>query len=426
VKIFYGWRMAGAACGIQFMLSGLLNQAFGAYVAVLSDERGWSKTALSGAAALQSVESAIMGPALGWLMDRFGTRTLIVTGILIFAGAFAALSQIDSLGGFYVCAVLLAVGASLSGYFPLTVALVQWFRRYRARAISIMSLGMAMGGLAVPLVAWSMHTYGWRATALGSGLLALLIGLPLAMVIRTRPEDHGETMDGVPETALASTAPASAATAAPALPAMPQEAEFTARQALRTRAFWLLGLGHAFALLVVTSVSVHGITHMKEGLGYTVPQAALVVMALTGAQIVGILMSAFLGDRFEKRRVAALCMLGHMSGMLLLTYATHPAAVAGFVLLHGVAWGVRGPFMQAMRADYFGRHAIGMIMGLSAVVVAMGQIAGPMVAGMLADLTGNYRLGFTVLALVAGSGSVLFLMARKPEQVSGAPAAASH
>jgi hypothetical protein len=61
-----------------------------------------------------------------------------------------------ALGGFYG-AVLLAVGASLSGYFPLTVALVHWFQRLRARAISIMSLGMAMGGLAVPLVAWSMQ-----------------------------------------------------------------------------------------------------------------------------------------------------------------------------------------------------------------------------------------------------------------------------
>ena len=421
MKVFYGWRMAGAACGIQFMLSGLLNQAFGAYVAVLSDERGWSKTALSGAAALQSVESAIMGPALGWLMDRFGTRNLVMTGILIFAVAFAILSQIDSLGGFYVAAVLLAVGASLSGYFPLTVALVQWFRRHRARAISIMSLGMAMGGLAVPVVAWSMHTYGWRATALGSGLVALLIGLPLATIIRSRPEDHGETVDGVP-----AEPPLSAADAAASAPALPLEAEFTVRQALRTRAFWLLGLGHAFALLVVTSVSVHGITHMKEGLGYTVPQAALVVMALTCAQIAGIVMSAFLGDRFDKRIVAALCMFGHMSGLLLLTYATHPIAVAGFVVLHGVAWGVRGPFMQAMRADYFGRQAIGMIMGLSAVIVAMGQIAGPMVAGMLADLTGNYRLGFTVLALVAGTGSVMFLQARKPEHASAATGIAPH
>jgi MFS family permease len=107
-------------------------------------------------------------------------------------------------------------------------------------------------------------------------------------------------------------------------------------------------------------------------------------------------------------------MFGHMTGMLLLTYATHPLAVAGFVVLHGVAWGVRGPFMQAMRADYFGRNAIGMIMGLSAVIVAMGQIAGPMVAGVLADLTGDYRVGFTLIALLATAGSLTFVFARRP------------
>ena len=158
--------MAGAAFGIQFMFAALLNQAFGAYVAILSEERGWSKTALSGAAALQSVESAIMGPALGWLLDRFGPQNLIRLGMVVFALGFVALSQVDSINGFYVSAVMLAVGASLGGYFPLSVALIQWFERYRARALSIMSLGLALGGLAVPVIAWSMHQYGWRATAL--------------------------------------------------------------------------------------------------------------------------------------------------------------------------------------------------------------------------------------------------------------------
>jgi MFS family permease len=140
-------------------------------------------------------------------------------------------------------------------------------------------------------------------------------------------------------------------------------------------------------------------------------------MVLTLGQVAGVLVSALVGDRFEKRYLAALCMLGHAIGLLLLTYATHPAEVIAFALIHGMAWGLRGPFMQAIRADYFGRNAIGMILGLSAVVVALGQIAGPMVAGVLADLTGNYRLGFTVLALVAGSGSVLFMMAKKPEHL---------
>ena len=412
MKTFYGWRMAGAAFGIQFMFAALLNQAFGAYVAILSEERGWSKTALSGAAALQSVESAIMGPLLGWLMDRFGPQNLIRTGMVVFALGFMAMSQIDSINGFYVCAVMLAVGASLGGYFPLSVALIQWFERYRARAIAMMSMGMALGGLAVPLIAWSMHQFGWRATAFGSGLLALAIGLPLATVIRRRPQDHGETIDGLP---VAPPAVPATGLDAPAAAGHPATGEFTARQALRTRAFWLLALGHAFALLVVTAVNVHGITHMKEGLGYTVQQASLVIMTMTIGQVAGVSLSALIGDRFEKRVLSALCMLGHALGLLLLTYATYAAEVVAFALIHGMAWGLRGPFMQAIRADYFGRNAIGMILGLSAVVVALGQIAGPMVAGMLADLTGNYRLGFTLLALVAGSGSVLFMMAKKPD-----------
>jgi MFS family permease len=107
-------------------------------------------------------------------------------------------------------------------------------------------------------------------------------------------------------------------------------------------------------------------------------------------------------------------MLAHAVGLLMLTYAVHPLMLGAFALFHGVAWGLRGPFMQALRADYFGVQAIGMILGLSAILVSLGQIAGPMVAGAFADLTGNYRAGFTVLALVAGSGSLLFLLARKP------------
>ena len=407
MKIFYGWRMAGAACGIQFMFSALLSQAFGAYVAVLSEERGWSKTALSGAAALQSVESAIMGPVLGWFMDRFGPQNMIRAGVVVFAVGFFALSRIDSIGDFYLCAVALAVGASLGGYFPLTVALIQWFERYRARALSVMSLGLALGGLAVPVVAWSMHQYGWRATAFTSGLIALVVGLPLATVIRRRPQDHGETIDGLPEPP--------AAPNAPALPTSAATGEFTVAQALRTRAFWLLALGHAFALLVVTAVNVHGIAHMKEGLGYSVQQAALVVMLMTVGQVGGVLLGVSIGERFEKRYIAALCMLGHAVGLLLLTYARSAFEVAAFALLHGLAWGLRGPFMQAIRADYFGRSAIGMILGLSSMVIALGQIAGPLVAGVLADLTGNYRVGFTTLALVSGCGSVLFLLARKPQ-----------
>ncbi len=410
MKVFYGWRMAGAAGAIQFLQSALLMQSFGAYVAVLSEQRGWSKTALSGAAALQSVESAILGPALGWLLDRFGPRAMLQIGMLIFGSGFLLLSQIDSLLGFYACAGLMAVGVSLGGYFPLTVSLIQWFERYRARALSVMSMGLALGGVMVPVVAWSMTVWGWRSTAFASGIIIIALGLPLARVIRWRPQDHGETVDGLPEGPTQLLGDVDGRRNA--------RPEFTVREALRTRAFWLLALGHGFALLVVTAVNVHAISHMKEGLGYSVTQAAFFIMLLTFGQVGGVLLSATIGDRFEKRLLAACCMLGHMLGLLLLTYASHPAQVAAFALLHGVAWGLRGPLMQSIRADYFGRNAIGMILGLSAVIIAMGQIAGPLVAGMLADLTGNYRAGFTVLALTAGSGSILFFFALPPQRTA--------
>jgi len=395
--------MVGAGASLQFLLAGLMSQSFGAYVAVLQAERGWSKTALSGAAALQQMESAILGPALGWIMDRFGPQDVIRTGIVIFGGGLMLLSRTDTLLEFYGAFLVIAVGASCCGLFPLNVALIHWFERWRARALSSMSLGLALGGISVPAVAWSLSTYGWRATAFASGLIAIALGLPLAMVIRRRPEDHGYTVDGLP--------PRNAATAAGSA-----GGDFTAREALRTSAFWLLSLGHGFALFVVHAVSVHSISHMKQELGYTLEQASFVYTLLTVSQIGGVCLGWLIGDRYEKRLIAATCMLMHMSGLLLLTYAVNAPMVLAFAILHGAAWGLRGPFMQALRADYFGRRAIGTILGLSLMIVVVGQVGGPMIAGVFADATGSYRVGFTILALLAGLGSLFFVLAKKPHR----------
>ncbi|HEX2546888.1 MAG TPA: MFS transporter, partial [Ramlibacter sp.] len=291
--------------------------------------------------------------------------------------------------------------------FPFSVALVHWFEKRRARALSCMALGLAVGGVAMPLVGWLMQNFGWQRTALVSSIVVLVVGLPMAHVVRRNPAEMGETMDGLPreaapEPTLGGTLPKPAPS-------------FTAVQALRTRAFWLLGLGHGFALLVVTAVNVHAISHMKEGLGYSLAQASFVITLMTVAQAAGVLLGAARGDRWNKRRASAFCMLAHAVGLLMLAYASHPLMLGAFAVLHGVAWGLRGPFMQALRADYFGLQAIGMILGLSAIIISLGQIAGPLIAGLFADLTGSYVGGFTLLALVAGSGSLLFMMARKPD-----------
>jgi sugar phosphate permease len=405
-KIFYGWKMVGAATGMQFLQAGLMMQAFGAYVAVLSEEKGWSKTALSGAAALHQMEVAILGPVLGWMLDRFGPRRFVRIGVVMFGVGLMLFSQVETLPAFYGAFIVIALGVGFCGFFPLNVAIIHWFERWRARAISSMSIGLAFGGIVVPLVAWSMEVWGWRATAFVSGVIVVVVGSLLASMIYNRPSDRGDTVDGVVEERPSQQFLSKTTTSG--------TRDFTAREAVRTPAFWLLSLGHGFALFVVQAVVVHAIAHLKEGLGYTVAQAALVITLVTVSQLGGVLIGWVIGDRYDKRLISAACMLMHMSGLLLLTYAFSLAMVVGFAVLHGVAWGLRGPFMQALRADYFGRSAIGMILGLSFLIIMVGQVGGPMIAGLLADLTGNYRAGFTVLALLAGLGSVFFLAAKKP------------
>ncbi|HEX2827454.1 MAG TPA: MFS transporter [Burkholderiales bacterium] len=405
MKIFYGWRVVVAGGAMQFLQALLLNQAFGAYLAVLVEERGWSKTALSGAAALKSTEAAVLGPVLGWAVDKFGTQGIVRVGILTFGVGFMLLSRIDTLWEFYAAFVIVALGASMFSNFLVSVAIIQWFERRRARALSALQFGGALGGIFVAAVAWSIQTFGWRTTAFASGVIAIVIGWPLSRVIKSRPEDMGETIDGLPP------APPREA----GQPEAPASRAFTAGEALRTSAFWLISLGHSFSLLVVTAVNVHAITHVKEGLGYSLAQASLVFTLVTVGQFGGVMMGWVIGEKFEKRLVAAACMLMHAGGMLMLTYAAGPVILAAAALVHGIAWGLRGPFMQAIRADYFGRRSIGMIMGLSAMITVFGQIGGPVIAGAFADWRGDYRMGFTLLAVLAGLGSLFFLLAKKPE-----------
>jgi MFS family permease len=411
-KIFYGWRIVFAGGALQFLQSALLNQAFGVYLAVLVEDRGWSKTAVAGAAALKSTEAAILGPVLGWLVDRFGSQSIARIGIVAFGIGFMLLSQIDTLLGFYAAFVVLALGASMFSNSIVGVAIIHWFEKRRARALSALQFGAAIGGLFVFLVAASIQTFGWRATAFGSGVLALAAGWPLSRIIRSRPEDHGEHVDGVPPAPRDESRPAATG---------PVREGLSAREALRTSAFWLMGFGHAFSLFAVTAINVHAVSHIKEHLGYSLSIATLVFTLVTVGQFFGVMLGWVIGDRYQKRLVAAGCMLMHAAGLLMLTYATGPVILVIAALVHGTAWGLRGPFMQAMRADYFGRGSIGMIIGLSAMILLIGQIGGPILAGLFADWTGDYRMGFTILASLSGVGSLFFLMAKPPKTSPALP-----
>lgn len=404
--VYYGWWIVAAGFLNQGLAAALLQRSYGAYVTLLQAEFGWSKAALSGAFSMQQVENGLLGPVQGWLIDRFGPRLSMRLGVLFLGAGFIAFSQIGSLLWFYVAYLSMAVGASLSGYFPFTVVIVNWFERRRSRALSTMQLGGAMGGLLVIAVAFALETFGWRSTAFFSGVLVIVLGLPLVQVALPAPTpEELAAADGLDDGRGQGSTGSTAGGAVTG---------FTLRQAMRSPAFWLISLGHGSALLIVSAVNVHVILHLTEHLGYSLALASLVVTAINAAQIGGTLLGGLIGDRYDKRLIAFACMAGHAVGLLLVAYAVNAVMVFAFAALHGVAWGLRGPMMAAIRADYFGRRSYSTILGMSSVITMFGSILGPIVAGVLADYSGGYQLGFTILAILASVGSLFFLLARRP------------
>ena len=409
--IFHGWRIATAGTLVNFTGAILFFHAFGAYLLLIENEFGWDKALLAGAFSLARIESGLLGPIQGWMIDRYGSQAIVRCGLLIFGFALIGFSTTDSLVDFYIWFFLIALGTSLGGFLTITVALVNWFIHHRAKALAFLQLGASLGGILVPITVFCLETFGWRATAFGSGIIVLLITWPLTRVFSHRPENTGEVPDGILGGQINDATPNTLVTAP-----LGRKTDFTARQAFKTRAFWFLALGHSTSLLIVGAVMTHLVLHVTGELGYSLTVAGLVVSFMTLMQIGGLVGTGFLGDRINKRSIVITCMMLHAIGMLLLSYAHNIWMVIGFAAFHGIAWGSRGPLMQAIRADYFGTSHFGSIMGWSSIIVMLGMAFGPVFAGYIADQTGSYQVAFTSLAGAALVGAVFFLLAKDPNR----------
>ncbi len=409
-RLFYGWWIVGAGVVLNALIGALVMQAYGAYVAVFKTEFGWSSTVLAlGYSTIQGT-NGVVGPGQGWLTDRFGPRAIIRVGLVVLAGGLLLFSQISQLVHLFPALFVVAVGMSLGGFLSVMVAIVNWFERYRATAISFITGGFAFGGVLVFLVVLSIDSFGWSNTAIASAVLVLVLGLPASQLIRHRPEDYGEVIDGVPPPDR----PASPAGPVAEVPHEP--AGFTVREALRTRQFWFISLGHGSALLVVSAVMVHLITHLTESLGYSFTEAGVIQSIIPIAMVVGTLAGGILGDRVNKRALGAGAMITAGIAILILVASNALWMIFVFALLHGLAWGVRGPVLLALRADYFGPRDFGKIMGLSQLVMTSGMMTGPLFAGLMRDLTGGFETGFTILAVIALFGALLIVFSPRPQR----------
>ncbi len=327
---------------------------------------------------------------------------------------FILLSMIHSIIAYFVAFLLLSAGSSLCGLVPISVAVLNWFSRKRSLALGIAMAGMGIGGAIVPALAWSMTTQGWRNTALASGFVIWLIGIPIALLLRHKPEKYGYLPDGDrPASGEGQLKKYIAVDPAPQATVKADES-FSTIEAIKTRTFWLIALGHASAVLTVSAVSLHLAPHLVQQLGISLEAAGSIVALLLILSIAGRLIGGFLADRTSKRMLLAACMLSHTIGLLMLAYASSMVQVYLFTVFHGIAWGARSTIQHAIRGEYFGRKSIGLILGLASVIVTVASVSAPIFAGWLADIRGDYRLAFTILAVFTAFGSLFFAFATKP------------
>lgn len=412
-----GWWVVVGGSVLLTLQNGLIISAFGAYLVSITGDTGWTPGVIAIGYAIIQLGNGFLSPLTGWCCDRFGTRAVSRAGTAATSLGFALASITADGSQFIAAVVVIALGCSAAGITPLTVAVVQAVTERRTLALGLLPSGIAVGGLGVPLVAWALSTFGWRATFVGVAIVIVTVGLVASMVLpahRTRPVVGELPVVDPPEVVVA---PAAAGTGR-----KHPDGDHDLHSALRTSAFWLLILGHGSALVAVSAVNLHLVPMMTHHHGLDLTTAGLAVGAMSLAQLVGQVLTGFIGDRVDKRLLAVGCMVIQTGILVAMATVSGIALVVAAAVMHGLFWGLRGPVMTTLRTDYFGIGSFGTIMGWSMGFVSLGLVIGPLLVTAIADGPGGYPQAFLVLAAVSAAGAVSFAVMRRPRLKASRPA----
>ena len=258
-NLFYGWKLVGVAMLVVGLVSGPIWNGAGVWVRALEIHFGWSRTQLTGAFSLTQLEGSIAGPFIGYLIDRLGSRRMVFIGLMVTGFGFIVFSRTSNLPIFYLAYTLIMMGTMAGTWLPLMAMLNRWFNRKRATAMAIAGEGDFLGSLPlVPAMAWAVDPghLGWIASALWMGIIFMAIAWPISRFIRDRPEDLGQRPDGDPPINLRQELAADDQSPDRTTPERDLP-DFTARQAIRTRAFWFVTFGHALSSILFATLTVH-------------------------------------------------------------------------------------------------------------------------------------------------------------------------
>jgi OFA family oxalate/formate antiporter-like MFS transporter len=389
ISIFYGWWIVAAGFTIAMYISGFIHFSITALIEPINAEFNWGYAQVSLAASIRGIESSVVAPFIGVLVDRFGPRKLIVVGALCIGLGLLLLSRMNSLFLFYLSFIIIALGSSACiGVVPITTV-GNWFRRNVTLATGILVSGTAMGGLLIPVATKLIDTYDWRMAVTIVGLGAWAILVPLAFLFRHKPEQFGYQPDSMA---------AEVDDIAHQRVEEVKERQVSAREALGTRAFWQITIGFMCHLAVMNAIITH-IMPFLGSIGFARSTASFMAVAIPVISVSGRLGFGWLGDKYEKKLVTTTGLIFVLIAMVMMSVTSQYLIwlIYPTLVLAGIGYGGPVPMLPALMREHFGRFRLGTLLGISLGLSNMGAILTPPLTGLIYDRLHSYELAWIIM-----------------------------
>jgi MFS family permease len=406
-RIFYGWWIVVAGAVLNALAGGTYWNGFSVYFLPVTRDLGLSRTATSFAYGMARLEGGFEGPAAGYLVDRLGPRIIIAFGGVLAGAGFMLLALTHSFTMFLVVYLgLLSMGMNGGFNHGVMAAVNQWFIRRKGMAMSIVSLGQSVGGAVItPAVAFIVLTMGWRSAAVISGLAILFVVVPLSLVVRRSPESVGLLPDG--DQALAVTGGGLSTTKPLRFSRHITTVDFTAREAFKTRTYWMLAMAMGLRIAAHGGVFVH-LVPLMVWKGQSEATGAFMVAFVSMSSIPLRILLGWAGDKWAKQKVVGITMIMSATSLVILLISGGALwQLLFFAAFFSFAEGVTG-MSWSLVGDFFGRTSFATLRGGITLVYSLLSTLTPVFAGWVFDTTGSYYYALIPIVGIYLTSALLF------------------
>lgn len=382
------------------------------FVIPMENDLGWNRTTIFGALTVRALVAGVLAPLAGPLFDtRNGPRFLSIVSAILIGISLVGIRWVHEAWQFYLFFSVIGAMANVTGGTVLVEALVpKWFVRRRGRAVALASLGGVVGPVFPLGIQQVISLFGWRDAWMILGIFSTVILLPLALLIRTKPEDIGLLPDG--DVANKQIAESDLATSGSS-PVYSEEPSLTRREVLRTRSFWLLAIAFSVTSLGVQGFIPNWLPYFQDiGFNAATGAAALTVFGIF--VLPARLIWGFLAEQYSVRHLLMLQHFLTAAGVVLLLFIGNLEFLLLFAIFMGLAYGGYVPLQRLIYPIYYGRTHLGSIRGAMRPFITLASAVGPLVIAGIYDAKGSYFLAFIVVMCTWLMAGLLFMLARPP------------